>query len=326
MKNLRKQLRGWGYLLTHQNGELIFKVASLEKAAKIPCGKEMEIVLSGSGVIDIKNVYPSLLSGLKIFFKSGRKIGCKLAALNLEEIKLLVNQCKESLYNPIILTKCFVKAAIHNKKWLLKTLYEQETAMHRDKLTEVLNKVEQEKYVENVRAREAEAARIYFEALRSVLDKSYGFTGRTRQPPRDPVNAALSFGYVWLYGIVAEELWMQGLDLRVSFLHVPWRKRTGLALDLAEEFKQPIIDIVVLTMFKSKIFDMEEDFTRDRGVLLSRKGRSKLLKALYTRLNFQFKLKGETRDLRSWITTQVSKLKDHFLNNVLYEPFMVGDA
>jgi len=158
------------------------------------------------------------------------------------------------------------------------------------------------------------------------LDESYGFTGRTRQPPKDPVNAALSFGYVWLYNIVAEELWMQGLDLRVSFLHVPWRKRTGLALDLAEEFKQPIIDIVVSSMFKSKIFDIEEDFTRDRGVLLSRKGRSKLLKALYTRLNFQFKLKGETQDLRSWITTQVSKLKDHFLKNVLYEPFMVNDA
>jgi len=326
VKNLRKQLRGWGYLLTHQNGELIFKVASLEKAAKIPCSKEMEIVLSGSGAVDIKNLYPSLLSGLKIFFKIGRKIGCKLAALNLEEIKLLVNQCKESLYNPIALTKRFVKAAINNKKWLLKTLCEQETAMHRDKLTEVLNKVEQEKYVENVRAREAEAARIYFEALKSTLDESYGFTGRTRQPPKDPVNAALSFGYVWLYNIVAEELWMQGLDLRVSFLHVPWRKRTGLALDLAEEFKQPIIDIVVLSMFKSKIFDIEEDFTRDRGVLLSRKGRSKLLKALYTRLNFRFKLKGETQDLRSWITTQVSKLKDHFLKNVLYEPFMVNDA
>lgn len=324
MKNLRKQLRGWGYLLTQQNGELVFKVVSLEKTAKIPCNKEMEIILSGSGVINIKNVYSSLLSGLKIFFKSGRKIGCKLTALNSEETKLLVNQCKESLYNPIFLTKCFVKAAIHNKKWILKTLYEQETATYRDKLSEVLNKVKREEYVENVRTREAEAARIYFEALRSVLDESYGFTGRTRQPPRDPVNAALSFGYVWLYGIVAEELWIQELDLRVSFLHVPWRKRLGLALDLAEEFKQPIIDIVVLTMFKSKIFDMEEDFTRDRGVLLSRKGRSKLLKALYTRLKFQFKFKGETKDLKSWIAVQVSKLKNYFLNNVLYEPFMVS--
>ena len=305
----------------------MFAVASLEKSARIPCSRNMKIVLSGSGVVDVKSLFLFLLSGLKIFFKSGRKVECGLVALNSREIELLLNQCKESLYNPIVLTKCFVKAAIHNKKWLLKTLYDQETVAYRDKLDEVFNKVECEEYIENLRAREAEAARIYFEALKNVLDESYGFTGRTRQPPKDPVNAALSFGYVWLYGIVAEELWMQGLDPRVSFLHVPWRKRSGLALDLAEEFKQPIIDIVVLTMFKSKIFDMKEDFTRDRGgVFLTRKGRSKLLKALYARLNFQFKFKGERKGLRSWITVQVSKLRNHFLNNVLYEPFVVGEG
>lgn len=49
---------------------------------------------------------------------------------------------------------------------------------------------------DHIRGIEGDAARIYFRALGQVVAKTeLGFSSRTRRPPRDPVNAMLSFCY-----------------------------------------------------------------------------------------------------------------------------------
>ena len=45
---------------------------------------------------------------------------------------------------------------------------------------------------------EGTASREYFQTLRRTLDTEWGFTGRQRRPPPDPVNAMLSYGYTLL--------------------------------------------------------------------------------------------------------------------------------
>jgi CRISP-associated protein Cas1 len=93
---------------------------------------------------------------------------------------------------------------------------------------------------------EGAAARAYFAALGDLLPEEFGFTGRTRQPPLDVVNAALSYGYTILVGEAVSALCAAELDPNIGLLHADDDHRPALSLDLMEEFRPLIVDQVVL--------------------------------------------------------------------------------
>lgn len=101
---------------------------------------------------------------------------------------------------------------------------------------------------DRLRGREGMAAALYFgQWSKLVQGEELTFQGRSRRPPRDPVNACLSFGYSLLGTIVETELLRCGLDPMVGFFHEPHHGRPSLALDLLEEFR-PFVDTLVLRL------------------------------------------------------------------------------
>ncbi len=102
--------------------------------------------------------------------------------------------------------------------------------------------------LERLRGREGMAAAQYFGQLGKLL-KAPGstFNGRSRRPPRDPVNACLSFGYTLLERVVETEVLRCGLDPAVGLFHQPCPGRASLALDILEEFR-PFIDSLALRL------------------------------------------------------------------------------
>jgi CRISPR-associated protein Cas1 len=135
---------------------------------------------------------------------------------------------------------------------------------------------------------EGAAARAYFRGLSSLFSPRSGrkagfdFESRNRRPPRDPVNAMLSFGYALLLRDVRVALASAGFDPTVGFLHQPRPSRPGLALDLMEEFRPLIVDSVVLTAVNTEVVT-DDDFIRSAGsVALTPKGR-KAFTAAYER-------------------------------------------
>ncbi len=95
---------------------------------------------------------------------------------------------------------------------------------------------------------EGSAARLYFQGLRALVPDEYGFLGRRRRPPTDPVNAMLSYSYTVLLGEVTRAVQLAGLDPACGFLHRPHRGRPSLALDVMEEFRTLIVDTSVLRL------------------------------------------------------------------------------
>ncbi len=99
---------------------------------------------------------------------------------------------------------------------------------------------------------EGAAARIYFRCFGEHLRASrnhlaFSFEERNRRPPRDPVNALLSFAYALLLKDVTAAVLAAGLEPDVGFFHKPRFGRPALALDLAEEFRPLVADSVVMT-------------------------------------------------------------------------------
>ena len=106
--------------------------------------------------------------------------------------------------------------------------------------------------IDALRGVEGEAARTYFAAinrlLRADLRDAFSIDGRSRRPPRDRLNALLSFLYTLLTHECRSALETVGLDPQVGFLHVLRPGRPALALDLVEEFRSILADRLALTL------------------------------------------------------------------------------
>lgn len=103
-----------------------------------------------------------------------------------------------------------------------------------------------------LRGVEGEAAHTYFAAanyiIRADTRDEFAMDGRSRRPPRDRLNALLSFLYTVLTHECCSALETVGLDPQVGFLHVLRPGRPALALDLVEEFRSVLADRVALTL------------------------------------------------------------------------------
>lgn len=96
---------------------------------------------------------------------------------------------------------------------------------------------------------EGAAAKVYFRSLPGMIKSDlpeFDFQGRNRRPPRDPINALLSFAYSLLTRELAVTVAAVGFDPYRGFFHQSKYGKPALALDLMEEFRPLIADSVVL--------------------------------------------------------------------------------
>lgn len=127
--------------------------------------------------------------------------------------------------------------------------------------------------LDQLRGVEGEAARNYFEAMarmvRLELRTDFAPDGRSRRPPRDRMNALLSFLYTILTHDCRSALETVGLDPQVGFLHALRPGRPALALDLVEEFRAVLADRVALTLInRGQIKSDDFRITEGGGVLM----------------------------------------------------------
>ncbi len=138
-----------------------------------------------------------------------------------------------------------------------------------------------------LRGIEGEAARQYFSGLNLLVRPdargTFKMDGRTRRPPRDRMNALLSFIYALLMNDCRSAVEATGLDPQVGFLHVLRPGRAALALDLMEEFRF-LADRLALTLINRQQV-AEKDFIQREGgaVLLSGDARKTVLVAYQER-------------------------------------------
>ena len=111
------------------------------------------------------------------------------------------------------------------------------------------------KDVPNLIGMEGDAANTYFGVFPNLLlqnREEFPFHGRNKRPPKDAVNALLSFVYTLLAHEAAAALETVGLDPYVGFLHALRPGRTSLALDLMEELRAYMGDRLVLSLINRR--------------------------------------------------------------------------
>lgn len=141
--------------------------------------------------------------------------------------------------------------------------------------------------LDSLRGIEGEGANCYFAVFTHLLtSESTGFTmnGRSRRPPRDPINALLSFLYAMLAHDARAACEAAGLDSAVGFLHRDRPGRPGLALDLMEEFRPVLADRLALSLVnRGQVRQGGFEKAEAGGVLMDEKTRKTVIAAYQRR-------------------------------------------
>lgn len=154
------------------------------------------------------------------------------------------------------MAKAIVSAKIKNSRTLLRRHLPDGEKL--DELGRLVEKIPAAGTLDEVRGFEGAAAAKYFPAFVSLLKDPMGFTHRNRQPPTDPVNSMLSFGYTLLFYNIFALIKSHGLHPYVGFFHEMRAGHPALASDLIEEFRAPIVESLVLYLLNSKILGAKD--------------------------------------------------------------------
>lgn len=181
--------------------------------------------------------------------------------------------------------------------------------MHRYPLTTcerrlrgIIEKIDAQTSIASLRGIEGAAAAAYFETLAEILPESLHFSGRNRQPPRDPVNAVLSLTYTLLHAEAVLALYGTGLDPFIGFYHALNFGRESLACDIMEALR-PQADRFVLALFRQGTLSPDDFSKTDGACLLVKAGRSRYYAAYESQAeSFRRQLAEATSDVAAAVS------------------------
>ena len=190
-----------------------------------------------------------------------------------------------------LIARNMILGKVFNARWVLeRTLRDHGMRVDTEALRKVstqlaqqLPAIETAVDLDTLRGLEGEASARYLSGFNQLIlnqKDDFSFEGRNRHPPRDNVNAMLSFAYTLLANDCGAALESVGLDSYVGFMHRDKPGRASLALDLMEELRAPLADRLVLTLINNRMVQ-KNHFRRqaDGVVLLNDDGRKLFLNA-----------------------------------------------
>lgn len=185
------------------------------------------------------------------------------------------------------IAKKFIDSAFHH---ILRNL-------RRHNVTDVLlEKIENERKlvnasrtIEELMGAEGRGRKIYYEAFNEFLKEEFAFNKREKRPPKDKINALISFGNSMMYTTTLGEIYKTQLDPTISYLHEPSKKRFSLSLDIAEIFKPLIVDSIIFSLINKNVLTSKDFNIENEICYLSDSGRKKFIAEYEKKLNTTIK-------------------------------------
>jgi len=224
-----------------------------EKACIVPIKDIAHVCCWGNVQISTQAIIALINSGIGISWLTG---GGWLRAMTTAPLEKNVHLRRSQYRNCddaetcLRLSQWVVTAKIENQRILLRRNAEgSSVGTSLTILRRCRNEAGKADCMETLRGIEGYAARVYWDVFSSLLHGRDGIRpmkGRNRRPPKDPVNALLSFGYTMLMRDFMTALHGAGMDPLYGFYHAVVPGRPALALDLMETFRPLVVDSAVL--------------------------------------------------------------------------------
>lgn len=194
-----------------------------------------------------------------------------------------------------------------------------------ENIENLMQKINESDRIEMLMAVEGNIRDTYYSAFNTIVDKGdFIFEGRNRRPPRDRINALISFGNSIAYTACLSEIYRTHLDPRISYLHTTNFRRFSLNLDIAEIFKPILVDRTLFYLLARNMLRASHFESKAGGILLNDKGRKVFIEEWENRLRTTIKHRqiGHEVSYRRLIRLELYKLEKHLMGEQEYNPFV----
>jgi CRISPR-associated protein Cas1 len=273
-----------------------------EEIQRIPLHAVRQVVVFGNVQVSTQALECLATLGVPVVYMTayGRFVAA-LAPAVTKNVQLRVNQFRlfADPQRALALARAVVRAKIANQRTLLMRSLRSRTAEEsangaeavrgsdepaaRD-MADLLRRLEGITDPAVLLGTEGQAAALYFGEFGRMLKapepgSAFDFKARNRRPPRDPVNALLSFAYAILLKDCFSALCAVGFDPYYGFFHASRHGKPSLALDLMEEFRAIIADSVVLTLINNGVLTAKDFLIWREACQLTEEGRKRFFQA-----------------------------------------------
>ncbi len=273
-----------------------------QEIQRVPIAATRQVVIFGNVQVSTQALECLATLDVPVVYMTG--YGRFIAALQpapTKNVMLRVNQYRlfADPQRALTLAKAAVKAKVSNQRTLLmrclrsrsldESLNGNENGRGSDEpaareMADLLKRIDRIADLAVLLGTEGQAAALYFSQFQRMLKcpvpgKTFDFKTRNRRPPRDPVNALLSFSYAILLKDCFSALCTVGFDPYCGFFHVGRHGKPSLALDLMEEFRAIIADSVVLTLINNGSLTPKDFLVWREACQLTEEGRRRFFQA-----------------------------------------------
>ncbi|MDR1727867.1 MAG: CRISPR-associated endonuclease Cas1 [Acidobacteriota bacterium] len=219
------------------------------------------------------------------------------AGMNTKNVFLRKTQYRlaDDAWFPLSVARKLVAGKIKNQRTMLQRNHVEPRTLVLRQMKRMAEKAASAASVEELLGMEGHAARLYFGEFSGMVrgdggDKAsdrfkFDFSHRNRRPPKDAVNALLSYAYSLLAKDCTVACYSVGFDPMLGFYHQPRFGRPALALDLMEPFRPLIAESVVLSAINNRMVQPCDFVSAGQAVALTAGGRKGLLHAYELRMD-----------------------------------------
>jgi CRISPR-associated protein Cas1 len=265
---------------------------------EIRIGEVSQLALMGNIQLSTQAVQALCVAGVPVcYFSQGGWFYGITTGLNVKNVFLRKAQHRlaDEEWFAVLLARQLVAGKIRNQRTMLQRNHVEPNALTLQQMREMAERAGQAENLEELLGIEGNAARLYFGDFGGMIKVEAGeqlpeqfrfdFSRRNRRPPRDAVNALLSFAYSLLTKDCTIACYAVGFDPMLGFYHQPRFGRPALALDMMEPFRPLIADSAVLSAINNRMVQPKDFVKAGSAVSLTAAGRKGLLHAYELRMD-----------------------------------------
>ncbi len=183
-----------------------------------------------------------------------------------------------------------------------------------DQIGQLRQAISSTKNIPQLMGIEGNCRQVYYSSFEEIIE-GYAWEGRRKRPPKNELNALISFGNAMCYTACLDAIYNSQLNPTVSYLHEPGARRYSLALDMAEVFKPLLVDRLTFSLCNRRELRPEHFDFVEQACFLGDKGRKIMVQKWEERLQqtFEHRKLGKHVSYRRLIRLECYKLAKHLL-------------
>jgi len=178
--------------------------------------------------------------------------------------------------------------------------------------------------LKNVLMLEAEAKKVYYDSFDAIIiNADFKFIKRSHYPPKNEINALMSFGYAMIYSRLESSIHRSRLSLELPFVHGYSKPNSGLHHDIADIFKPIFVDRLIFQIINKKMIGLKHFEHKNGGIYLNKTGMNIFITCFEEYMKKTIKIGSKYYSFKQLLSKEVHKISRLVHDGKVYKPYVM---